>query len=132
MNKKGRVNNLKKILNPPIYGPNSPFFWPGIRWHAREFAICAWLNDSRSTKDCLKEYEDACSGVEGYIENNENRDEEYIEKLYVHFHKLYDSVESWPYLTFFVSPLYKIIFDEIFPYQSNQYDVTKSSLSNYQ
>jgi hypothetical protein len=69
--------------------------------------------------------------VEGYIENIEDPEieypeKEYIEKLYAHFHKLYHGIESWPYHIFVVSALYRMIFHEVFPYQSKLYEVPRS------
>ena len=115
-----------EILNDPVYGPNSPFFWPGIVWQAKTFAFYDRSADCRSTKDFLEKYKDNYSGVEGYIDNTEDPEKEHIEKLYAHFHKLYDRIESWPYHTFFVSALYRMIFHETFPYQSKLYQVTRS------
>ena len=116
-----------EILTDPVYGPNSPFFWPGTKSHAKEFVFYDQSVDCRSTQDFLENYEDDYSGVEFYMEDTEYPEEEYIEKMYAHFHKLYDGIESWPYHTFFVSAFYRIVLDEIFPYQSKWYDVAKSS-----
>ena len=116
-----------EILNDPVYGPNSPFFLPGTVWHAKEFALHDWLFDCRSTKDFLEDYEYNYSGVEFYIENTEYPEKEYVDQLYAHFHKLYHGIKSRPYHIFLVSALYRIVFDEIFPYQSKLYEVTKSS-----
>ena len=119
-----------EILNDPVYGPNSPFFWPGIVWQAETFVFYDRSADCRSTQDFLEKYKDNYSGVEGYIENiedpEEDPEEEYIAKLYAHFHKLYDGIESWPYHTFVVSALYRMIFQEVFPYQFKLYQVTRS------
>jgi hypothetical protein len=115
-----------EILNDPVYGPNSPFFWPGTVWHAENFVFYGRPVYYRSTKDFLENYEYNYSGVEGYIENIEDPEEEYIEKLYEHFDKLYDGIESWPYQTFVVSALYRMISHETFPYQSKLYEVTRS------
>jgi hypothetical protein len=98
-----------EILNDPVYGPNSPFFWPGTRSHAEEFAFCDPF-DCRSTKDFLENYENDYSGVVFYIEDTEDPEEEFIDELYAHFDKLYDGIESWPYHTFFVSALYRVVF----------------------
>jgi hypothetical protein len=115
-----------EILNDPVYGPNSPFFWPGTVLHAKEFVFCDTL-DCRSTKDFLEDYKYDYSDVEVYIENTEYPKEEYVDQLYAHFHKLYDGIESWPYHTFVVSAFYRIVFHQTFPYQSKLYQVTKSS-----
>jgi hypothetical protein len=115
-----------EILNNPVYGPNSPFFWPGTVWHAENFVFYGRPVYYRSTKDFLEDHEYNYSGVEGYIDNTEDPEGEHIEKLYAHFHKLYDGIESWPYHTFVVSALYRMIFHETFPYQSNLYEVTRS------
>ena len=123
MDKKTRL----EILNDPVYGPNSPFFWPGTVWHAKEFALYVWLFDCRSTENFLENYEDNYSGVEFYIENTEYPEKEYVDQLYAHFHKLYDGIESWPYHTFLVSAFYRVVFHEIFPYQSKRYGLAKSS-----
>ena len=120
-----------EILNDPVYGPNSPFFWPGTVWHAENFVFYGRPVYYTSTKDFLENYKYNYSGVEGYIENIEDPEieypeKEYIEKLYAHFHKLYDGIESWPYHIFVVSALYRMIFHEIFPYQSKLYQVPRS------
>ena len=120
MNEKTRA----KLLNDPLYGPGSPFFWPGTVLHAEDFA---WSTDYNSTKDFLENSRDDYSGVEGYIENTEDPEEEYIDQLYAHFHKLYDGVESWPYHTFVASGFYRVVFHEVFPYQSKWYEITKRS-----
>jgi hypothetical protein len=115
-----------EILNDPVYEPNSPFFGPGTRSHAEEFAFCDPF-DCRSTKDFLENYEYNYSGVEGYIENIEDPEKEYIDEMYAYFHKLYHGIESRPHHIFVVSALYRVVFDEIFPYQSKRYQGTKSS-----
>ena len=116
-----------EILNDPVYGPNSPLFWPGTKSHAEEFVFYDQSVDCRSTQDFLENYNYDYSGAEVYMENTEYPEEEYIEKLYAHFHKLYDGIESWPYHTFFVSAFYRTVLDEIFPYQSKLYGLAKSS-----
>ena len=115
-----------EILNDPVYGPNSPFFWPGTISHAEEFVFYDQSVDCRSTQDFLENYRDDYSNVEYYIENTEYPDEESIDEMHAHFDKLYHGIESWPYHTFFVSAFYRIVFHEIFPYQSKWYQVTKS------
>lgn len=116
-----------QLFNDPVYGPNSPFFWPGTTSHAEEFVSYNQSIDRRSTECFLEDYEEDFSGAEFYIEQTENPDEEYIDEMSAHFHKLYDGIESWPYHTFFVSAFYRSVFHDIFPYQSKRYDVTKSS-----
>ena len=51
--------------------------------------------------------------------------------MYAHFHKLYHGIESWPYHTFFVFALYRVVFDEIFLYQSKRYQLAKTSEFDY-
>ena len=51
----------------------------------------------------------------------------YIDEMYAHFHKLYHGIESWPYHAFFVSALYRVVFHQIFPYQSKRYELAKRS-----
>jgi hypothetical protein len=116
-----------EILNDPVYGPNSPFFWPGTKSHAEEFVFYDQSVDCRSTQDFLENYEHDYSGVQFYIEDIEYPEKKYINEMYAHFHKLYNGIESWPYHIFLVSALYRIVFDEVFPYQSKRYQVTKSS-----
>ena len=120
-----------EILNDPVYGPNSPFFWPGTVWHAEILAFYERPFNYRSIKDFLKKYKDDYSGVKNYIENIEDPEEEYVDKLYAHFDKLYDGIESWPSQAFVVSALYRMIFHEIFPYQSKRYDVPKGTNFDY-
>ena len=105
MDEKTRV----EILNDPIYGPNSPFFWPGTARDAENFVFYDRSANCNSTKDFLKNYEGNYSGVETYIDNTDDPVAEYIDEMYAHFHKLYDGIESWPYHTFFVSALYHSI-----------------------
>ena len=122
INEKTRV----EILNDPVYGPDSPFFWPGALWHATEFVSLYILLDCDSTKDFLESFKDHYSGVEGYIENTDDPEEEFLDEMYAHFHKLYHGIESWPYHTFFASAFYRVVFHEIFPYQSKWYELVKS------
>ena len=122
MNEKTRA----QFFNDPIYGPNGPFFWPGKTSDAREFISYNQPIDRRSTECFLEDYEEDFSGVEFYIEQTENPVEEFIDEMYAHFHKLYHGIESWPYHTFFVSAFYRTVFNDIFPYQSKRYDLTKS------
>ena len=121
MNAKTRV----KILTDPVYGPHSLFFWPGTVLHAQKFIFYDRSIDCRSTKDFLENYDYSYSGVQAYIENTKNPKQEYIDELYQHFHKLYDKIQCWPSHTFFVSALYRVVFDEIFPYQSKWYELIK-------
>jgi hypothetical protein len=116
-----------EILNDPVYGPNSPFFWPGTISHAEDFVFYDQSVDCRSTQDFLENYRDDYSNVEYYIENTEYPDEESIDEMHAHFDKLYHGIESWPYHTFFVSAFYRIVFHEIFPYQSKLSSLAKSS-----
>ena len=114
MNDKTRV----EILNDSLYGPDSPFFWPGTVSQAEDFVFYDRSIHCRSTKDFLENYDYSYSGVQAYIENTEDPEEEYIDELYQHFHKLYDRIEPWPSHTFFVSALYRVVFHQISPYQS--------------
>ena len=93
--------------------------------HGKEFVFYDQSFDCRSTEEFLENYEYNYSGVEFYIENTEDPEEEYLNERYAHFHKLYDGIESWPYHTFFVSAFYRIVFHEIFPYQSKWYELIK-------
>jgi hypothetical protein len=120
-----------EILTDPVYGPNSPFFWPGTVWHAEEFALDDSLVNCRSTENFLEFYNYDHSGAKVYMENTEYPEEEYVDQLYAHFDKLYDGIESWPYHTFFVSALYRVVFHEVFPYQSKRYGLAKSSSFDY-
>ena len=65
--------------------------------------------------------------MEFYIEDTEDPKKKHIDEMYAHFHKLYHGIESWPYHIFLVSALYRVVFDEIFPYQSKRYQVARSS-----
>jgi hypothetical protein len=120
-----------EILNDPVYGPNSLFFWPGTVSHAEEFALDDSLVNCRSTENFLEYYKYDYSDVEVYMENTDYPEEEYVDQLYAHFHKLYDGIDSWPYHAFFVSAFYRIVSDEIFPYQSKRYGLAKSSSFDY-
>jgi hypothetical protein len=102
------------ILNDPVYGPNSQFFWPGTVWHAKNFVFYDQSVNYRSTKEFLEKYRDNYSGVEGYIENIEDPEEECIEKLYAHFDKLYHGIESWPYNIFLSQPCTECFFMRFF------------------
>jgi hypothetical protein len=127
MNEKTRL----EILNDRVYGPKSPFFWPGTKSHAKEFVFYDQSVDCRSTQDFLENYKDDYSGVQFYIEDTKDPEEECIDEMYAHFHKLYDGIESWPYHTFFVSAFYRMIFHETFPYQSKRYGLAKRANFNY-
>ena len=114
MDEKTRV----EILNDPVYGPDSPFFWPGTVSQAEDFVLYDLPANCKSTKDFLEKYKYNYARAEYDIKNTEDLDEEYINKMYAHFHKVFDKIESWPSHTFFVSAFYRIVFHQIFPYQS--------------
>ena len=122
MNEKTRA----QFFNDPIYGPNGPFFWPGTTSDAREFVMDNQPIDRRSTACFLEDYQEDFSGVECYIANTEHPGEKFIDKMRADFHKLYHGIESWPYHTFFVSAFYRIVFHDIFPYQSKRYEAIRN------
>ncbi len=126
MNEKTR----RQFLDDPVYGPKAPFFWPATKSDAINFAFYDRSTDCTSTKDFLENYEHDYSGAAHYIEETEYPKEKYVDELHADFQKLYHGIESWPYHTFFVSAVYRILFHDISPYQSKLYDVRRSSRSD--
>ena len=113
-----------QLLIDPVYGPDSKYFWPGRYTHASSYVT----DPSRSPiyvsgEEFLEEYADEYSGVLDYCELTEYPERSYSETLYEKFDSLYNHVESWDSTTLFVSAVYRGLFHEMFPYQSQLCEV---------
>ena len=75
-------------------------------------------------------YAEEFSGVMAYLESSDYPDEDYCDTLYNHFHTLYNDVKSWDATNLFVSAVYRDLFNEMSPYQSQLLEL-KTRL-NYQ
>ena len=103
----------------PVYGLNSKYFWPGSYADARSYVLTpVRISPYVSGKQFLEIYAESVSGVDAYLELTEYPDESYCDALYDHFYNLYNDVESWERSTLFVSAVYRGLFHEMFPYQS--------------
>ncbi|KAI9703992.1 MAG: hypothetical protein M1812_008330, partial [Candelaria pacifica] len=108
-----------ELLNDPVYGPNSKYFWPGSHMHASSYvASPVRISSYVSGEEFLETYAESFSGVANYLESTDYPDESYCDILYDHFHTLYNDVESWDALTLFVSAVYRDLFDKTRPYES--------------
>ena len=108
-----------QLLIDPVYGPNSKYFWPGSYSDASSYVLTpVRISPYVSGKQFLEIYAEDFSGVEAYLESTEYLDESYCEELYDRFYNLYKDVESWDRSTLFVSAVYRDLFHEMFPYQS--------------
>ena len=108
-----------ELLTDPVYGPNSKYFWPGRYSDARSYIFTSLrISPYVSGEEFLEIYAESASGVEAYIESTDYLEESYCDTLYDHFYNLYKDVESWDRSTLFVSAVYRGLFHEMFPYQS--------------
>ena len=71
-----------------------------------------------SGEDFLEIYKEDFSGVSSYLEATDYPDESYCDTLYNRFDNLYSHVKSWDRTALFMSAVYRGIFDEMFPYES--------------
>lgn len=108
-----------ELLIDPVYGPNSKFFWPGSCADARDYVLSpVRISSYVLGNKFLEIYAKNFSGVFDYLESTDYPDESYCDTLYDLFYNLYNDVESWEAPTFFVSAVYRGLFDEMRPYQS--------------
>ena len=112
-----------QLLIDPVYGPDSKYFWPGRYTHARSYIT----DPTRppvyvSGQEFLEEYAEEFSGVLDYRESTFYPERSYCETLYEKFDSLYNDVESWDSTTLFASAVYRGLFHEMFPYQSELLD----------
>ena len=109
----------KGLLIDPVYGPNSKYFSPGRHVHARKYIIDPTrLPVYVSGEEFLEIYAEEFSGVLDYREFTNYLDESYCETLYERFYSLYNDVQSWDSTTLFASAVYRGLFHEMFPYES--------------
>ena len=108
-----------ELLIDPVYGPNSKFFWPGSFADASDYVLSpVRISSYVSGEEFLEMYVESFSGVLDYRQSSDYPDESYCDTLYDHFYNLYSHVESWDTSTLFVSAVYRDLFHEMFPYQS--------------
>ena len=106
-------------LIDPVYGPNSKYFWPGSRWEASSYVLTpVRLSPYVSGEDFLEIYKEDFSGVSDYLESTDYPDESYCDTLYNRFDNLYSHVELWDRTALFMSAVYRGIFHQMFPYES--------------
>ena len=114
--------SVQRLIDPaydPVYGPTSKHFWPGSYLYATTYVLSpTHLSTYVSGEEFLEMYDDQFSGISDYLASTDYPDESYSDTLRDHFHSLYDDVESWDTTTLFVSAVYRGLFDEIRPYQS--------------
>ena len=108
-----------QLLMDPVYGPNSKYFWPGQYLDAENYVTDPTrLPAYVSGEEFLEMYAARFSGVSDYLESTDYPEESYCDTLYDKFYSLYSHVESWDRSTLFVSAVYRELFHEMFPYQS--------------
>ena len=108
-----------QLLIDPVYGPDSKYFWPGRYIHADNYVSAPTrLPAYVSGEEFLEMYAERFSGVLDYRESTDDLDESYCDTLYDKFYSLYSHVESWDQSTLFVSAVYRGLFHEMFPYES--------------
>ena len=113
-----------QLLIDPVYGPNSKFFWPGRYAHARNYVTDPTrLPAYVSGEEFLEMYAARFSGVLDYRESTDYPDKSYCDTLYDKFYSLYNDVESWDRSTLFVSAVYRDLFHEMFPYESQLWEI---------
>ena len=113
-----------QLLIDPVYGPHSKFFWPGSYLNAEDYVSVPTHPPAYvSGEEFLDMYVDTFSGASDYRESTDYPDRSYCEDLWAHFYNLYDDVESWDSSTLFVSAVYRGLFHEMFPYQSQLYEL---------
>ena len=106
-------------FHDPVYGPNSKYFWPGSYIDATNYIKDSTGPPTYVSGDAfLEKYAEEFSGVLAYREVTDYLDESYCETLYDHFYSLYNDVQSWDSTTLFASAVYRGLFHEMFPYQS--------------
>ena len=108
-----------QLLMDPVYGPNSKYFWPGQYVDAQDYVTDPTrLPAYVSGEEFLEMYAARFSGVSDYLESTDYPEESYCDTLYDKFYSLYNDVASWKTSTLFVSAVYRDLFHEMFPYQS--------------
>jgi hypothetical protein len=113
-----------QLLIDPVYGPNSKYFWPGSWTDAESYVVSpVRISPYVSGKEFLEIYAESFSGVLSYLESTDYPDESYCDTLYNHFYNLYKDVESWERTTLFVSAVYRDLFHEMFPYESQIWEL---------
>ena len=113
-----------QLLMDPVYGPNSKYFWPGQYVDAQNYVtdptdFPAYV----SGEEFLEMYAARFSGVLDYRELTDYPEESYCDTLYDKFYSLYNKVESWDRSTLFVSAIYRDLLHEMFPYQSQLWEL---------
>lgn len=76
-----------------------------------------------SGQEFLEEYAEEFSGVLHYRKSTFYPERSYCETLYDKFDRLYNDVESWDSTTLFASAVYRGLFHEMSPYQSQLCEV---------
>ena len=115
----GSVQTLIDPAYDPVYGPTSKHFWPGRYVHAENYVLSPTHPPTYvSGKEFLELYDEQFSGVWDYLVSTDYPDESYCDTLRDKFHSLYNDVESWDTTTLFMSAVYRGLFNEIRPYQS--------------
>ena len=113
-----------QLLINPVYGPHSKYFWPGPYTDASSYVTDPTRSPTYvSGEEFLEMYTDNYSGVLDYRESTEYPERSYCETLYEKFDSLYNDVESWDNTTLFASAVYRGLFHEMFPYQSQLCEV---------
>jgi hypothetical protein len=107
------------LLIDPVYGPNSQYFWPGSYLDAGHYIMAPTRGPVYVSGDAfLEEYAEELSGVLAYRDSTDYPEESYCDALYEKFYSLYNHVEAWDSSTLYVSAVYRGLFHEMFPYQS--------------